>query len=75
MKQWEILTGVDRETEQGVVQLIVSGVPSRPDYLRLTPEDASALGMELMRAAAYAKASGGGQPPEAEPAADMEPTA
>lgn len=67
-RRWEILTGIDRETEQGVVQIILRGEPGRPDYMRLTTDEANALSMELMRAAAYAKAAGG----VAAPAADVE---
>jgi hypothetical protein len=60
-KQWEILTGLDRDTGTGVVQLIFAG-----EYVRLLPDDASALGFELMRAAGYAKAVGGVAAPTAD---------
>jgi hypothetical protein len=75
-KQWEVLTGRDRETDTGVVQLIFSGEPGRPDYLRLEADDARALGMELLQAAAYAKVAGSdklpatGEDAGAEPASD-----
>jgi hypothetical protein len=72
-KQWEVLTGRDRETDTGVVQLIVSGEPGRPDYVRLEPDDARALGMELLQAAAFAKVAGSDKLPATDEDAGAEP--